>query len=113
MQIFLVVLARDAVKLLEKTRELDALGYSCVIVCGEKVSYPNVVYRQPMGKFDAINFGLKLVPSDCDVVALNDVDTRARTKLEVDFNQASAKKNITLVEISSISSLVGNSRVYW
>lgn len=75
MKIFFVVLARDAAKLPEKTRELDALGYSYVIVCGEKVSYPNVVYREPKGKFDAINFGLKFVPSDSDVVALNDVDT--------------------------------------
>jgi hypothetical protein len=32
MKIFFVVLARDAAKLPEKTRELDALGYSYVIV---------------------------------------------------------------------------------
>ena len=70
-----MVLARDATRLPEKTRELEGLGYPYVIVCGEKVSCPNVVYREPKGKFDAINFGLKLVPRDSDVVAFNDVDT--------------------------------------
>jgi len=74
MRIFFVVLARDAAKVKEKTRELDSLGYPYVIVCGEKVDSPNVVYREPKGKYDAVNFGLKFVTSDADVVAFNDVD---------------------------------------
>jgi len=74
MRIFFVVLARDAAKVDEKTRELDSLGYPYVVVCGEKVESPNVVYRAPKGKYDAVNFGLRFVPSDVDVVAFNDVD---------------------------------------
>ena len=74
MRIFFVVLARDAAKVKEKARELDSLGYPYVVVCGEKVESPNVVYRAPKGKYDAVNFGLRFVPSDVDVVAFNDVD---------------------------------------
>ncbi len=74
MRIFFVVLARDAAKVEEKVRELDSLGYPYVVVCGEKVEVQNVVYRAPKGKYDAVNFGLRFVPSDVDVVAFNDVD---------------------------------------
>ena len=75
MNVFFVVLARDGSALMKKVRELSSLGYPYVIICGEKVNHPNVVYREPKGKFDAINFGLKFVPSGTDIVALNDVDT--------------------------------------
>ena len=74
MKVFFVVLARDAAKVPDKTRELDGLGFPYVIVCGERFDHPNVVYRAPKGKYDAVNFGLKFIPSDVDVVAFNDVD---------------------------------------
>jgi glycosyltransferase involved in cell wall biosynthesis len=74
MRTFFVVLARDAAKVLDKIRELDGLGFPYVVVCGEEFEHPNVVYRAPRGKYDAVNFGLKFVPSDVDVVAFNDVD---------------------------------------
>ncbi|MEM1564275.1 MAG: hypothetical protein QW161_06370 [Candidatus Bathyarchaeia archaeon] len=74
MRVFFLVLARDASLLDRKLSELDSLGYPYVVVCGERVNHPNVVYRAPRGKYDAINFGLKFVPEDVDVVALNDVD---------------------------------------
>jgi hypothetical protein len=74
MKVFFIVLARDASGIDKKTRELTGLGYPYLIVCGEKVNQPNVVYREPKGKYDAVNFGLKFVPSDTDVVAFNDVD---------------------------------------
>jgi cellulose synthase/poly-beta-1,6-N-acetylglucosamine synthase-like glycosyltransferase len=75
MRIFFVVLARDASLVEKKARELKNLGYPYIIVCGEKVNHPNVVYRKPEGKYDAINFGLKFIPHGTDFVALNDVDT--------------------------------------
>ncbi|MEM3702984.1 MAG: hypothetical protein QXX79_00975 [Candidatus Bathyarchaeia archaeon] len=74
MQVFFVVLARDASLVNKKIEELGRLGYPYVIVCGEKTNRPNVVYRAPRGKYDAINFGLKFVPDGVDVVVFNDVD---------------------------------------
>lgn len=58
-----------------KVRELDGLGFPYIIVCGERMDHPNVVYREPKGKYDAINFALKYVPEDVEIVGLNDVDT--------------------------------------
>jgi hypothetical protein len=75
MKVFFLVLARDASAVDEKVRELTRLGCPYLIVCGERVNHPNVVYREPKGKYDAINFGLRFVPSNTDVVAFNDVDT--------------------------------------
>lgn len=75
MRVFFVVLARDASLVEKKSVELERMGYPYVIVCGEKTNRPNVLYRQPKGKFDAINFGLNYVPSATEVVAFNDVDT--------------------------------------
>ena len=74
MRVFFVVLARNASAVDRKMRELTRLGYPYVIICGEPVDHPNVVHREPRGKFDAINFGLSLVPFGIDVVAFNDVD---------------------------------------
>jgi len=74
MQVFFIVLARDAFGVEAKGAELDRLGYPYVIVCGEKTSIPGVVYRAPRGKYDAINFGLKFIPPETDVAAFNDVD---------------------------------------
>ncbi len=76
MRVFFVVLARDANLVLEKARELTELGYPFVVICGEPVDHPNVVFRQPSGKYDAINFSLNFIPNNFDVVAFNDVDTR-------------------------------------
>jgi cellulose synthase/poly-beta-1,6-N-acetylglucosamine synthase-like glycosyltransferase len=47
-----------------------------LVVCGKRVNDTNLVYREPIGKYDAINFGFEFIPKDVDVVALNDVDTR-------------------------------------
>lgn len=76
MKVFFIVLARDASALEKKARELNNLGYPYMIICGEKVNHQNVVYREPKGKYDAINYGLRFVPSGTDVVAFNDVDTK-------------------------------------
>jgi len=62
----------------EKIKELKALGMPYLIVCGRNLNYPKVVYRQPRGKYDAINFGFRFIPEDTDVVVLNDVDTKIR-----------------------------------
>ena len=78
MQLFFVVLARDDSLINDKIRELEKLGFPYVIVCGEPVEMPNVVYRSPIGKYDAINFGLGFVPEDTEVVVFNDVDTKIR-----------------------------------
>lgn len=75
---FFVVLARDRSYVDEKIAELKSLGVSFVIVCGEKIHQPHVVYRAPIGKYDAINFVLEanLIPKDAKIVAFNDVDTK-------------------------------------
>jgi cellulose synthase/poly-beta-1,6-N-acetylglucosamine synthase-like glycosyltransferase len=71
-----LVLARDERHVDEKIRELKSLGVPYLIVCGKKINHPNVVYREPRGKYDAINFGVRFVPENADVVILNDVDTK-------------------------------------
>jgi len=73
---FFLVLARDERHVNEKIKELKSLGVPYLIVCGKKINHPNVVYREPRGKYDAINFGVEFVPGDVDVVVLNDVDTK-------------------------------------
>ncbi len=50
-----------------------------LIVCGERVNHPSVIYREARGKWDAINFGAQFLPKGADVIALNDVDTRIHT----------------------------------
>jgi len=75
-KIFFLVFARDGNHIKEKIRELKELKVPFKIVCGEKVQIENVVYRPPRGKYDAINFGARLVPRDVELVVLNDVDTR-------------------------------------
>lgn len=76
MKFFFLVLARDEKHIDEKIEELKDLGVPYLIVCAKKLNHPNVVYREPRGKYDAINFGARLVPEEIDVVALNDVDTK-------------------------------------
>jgi cellulose synthase/poly-beta-1,6-N-acetylglucosamine synthase-like glycosyltransferase len=76
MKTFFLVLARDQKHVNEKIEELKVLGVPYLIVCGQKLNHPNTVYREPMGKYDAINFGFRFVPEDTDVVILNDVDTK-------------------------------------
>ena len=56
--------------------ELENMRAPYIIVCGESLDHPNVVYRECRGKWDAINFGAKFVPKEANVVVLNDVDTR-------------------------------------
>ncbi len=60
----------------EKILELEQMDVPFLIVCGEKVNHPNVLYKRAIGKWDAINFGAKFVPADCSVIVLNDVDTK-------------------------------------
>lgn len=76
MKTFFLVLARDEKHVDEKIEELKALEMPYLIVCGRNLNYRNVVYREPRGKYDAINFGFRFIPEDTDVVVLNDVDTR-------------------------------------
>jgi hypothetical protein len=76
MKLFFIVLARDESYVYDKIRELDLLGVKYKIVCGKPLNHPNVVYRPPKGKYEAINFSLSLIPDDIDIVAMNDVDTK-------------------------------------
>ena len=75
-KIFFLVFARDSNYIKEKIRELKELKVPFKVICGERVQIENVVYRPPRGKYDAINFGARLVPRDVELVVLNDVDTR-------------------------------------
>jgi hypothetical protein len=73
---FFLVLARDRTHLRDKLDELAALGVSrFLVICGERVNHPRVRYRKAVGKWDAINFGSKFVPSNAQLIVLNDVDT--------------------------------------
>jgi hypothetical protein len=76
MHVFFLVLARDGRFVKEKIKELESLNVPFLVVCGEQVGLPNVVFREPRGKYDAINFGASLIPKDVGIVALNDVDTK-------------------------------------
>ncbi|MEM3550313.1 MAG: hypothetical protein QXN87_05350 [Candidatus Bathyarchaeia archaeon] len=76
MKVFFLVLARNGRHVEDKIRELEALGYPYLVICGEILNHSNVVYREPKGKYDAVNFGFHFIPKDVDVVALNDVDTK-------------------------------------
>jgi len=75
MRVFFLVLARDRSGVEKKARELDGLGFPYLIVCGDRVNHPHVVYREPLGKYDAINFGSNHLPEDVEIIGLNDVDT--------------------------------------
>jgi len=76
MKPFFIVPARDRRNVGEKIMELEDMRVPYVIVCGEKVNHPNVVYREARGKWDAINFGSRFVPRSANLIVLNDVDTR-------------------------------------
>lgn len=79
LKVFFLVLARDEKYVSDKIEELNVLGMPYLIVCGcRNLKHPNIVYREPRGKYDAINFGFKFIPQDTDVVVLNDVDTKIR-----------------------------------
>jgi cellulose synthase/poly-beta-1,6-N-acetylglucosamine synthase-like glycosyltransferase len=75
MSVFFVAFARDSAGVRRKAAELDKLGYRYVIVCGERMDLPNVVHREPQGKYDAVNFSIGLIPITTDLVVFNDVDT--------------------------------------
>ena len=72
---FFVVFARDGRHVFKKIRELERLKVPYVIICGERVDHHRVVYRPPRGKYDAINFSLRLIPKEAEIIVLNDVDT--------------------------------------
>lgn len=76
MNCFFLVLARDHKHVEEKIEELSYLRVPFLVVSGESLNHPNIVYRKATGKYDAINFGAKLIPKNVDVVVLNDVDTK-------------------------------------
>lgn len=75
-RIMFLVLARDTSGLTQKIDELKQMGHKYLVVCGEETSIENVVYRRPIGKYDAINFGVSQLPQHVDVVVMNDVDTK-------------------------------------
>jgi hypothetical protein len=76
MKCYFLVLARDKRHVEKKIDELSSLKVPHLVVCGERMNHPRVVYREARGKYDAINFGAKLIPKDVDIVVLNDVDTK-------------------------------------
>ena len=59
----------------QKIAELEKMNVQYLIVCGEKIDHPNVVYRENAGKWDAINYAVSFLPEDANVIVLNDVDT--------------------------------------
>ena len=74
-RLFFLIFARDSKFVAKKMKELDRLHVPYRIVCGESINHPKIIYRAPRGKYDAINFGVKLIPEDANVVVMNDVDT--------------------------------------
>ena len=55
--VFFIVPARTPEEIEGKIRELNALGYPFIIVCGEETDVPSIVYREKRGKYDTINCG--------------------------------------------------------
>jgi len=103
MRVFFLVLARDRSGIDKKARELEGLGFPYLIVCGDRVNHPNVVHREPLGKYDAINFGSNHLPEDVEIVGLNDVDTEihdleAALRL---FNQENVSLVFVRVDVKS------------
>jgi cellulose synthase/poly-beta-1,6-N-acetylglucosamine synthase-like glycosyltransferase len=76
MKPFFVVLARNAKYVAEKINKLERLGVPYLVICGEQMNHPNVVYREPKGKYDALNLSKYLIPGEAEIVAFNDVDAR-------------------------------------
>lgn len=75
-EVFFIVSARTQEGVVEKTFELRKLDVPFIVICGEKMNYSNVVYREKKGKFDAINFAAKFIGKNIKIVCLNDVDTK-------------------------------------
>lgn len=98
MRFFFLVSAKNREHVKEKIRELTTLKVPYVIVCGEPLNYPNVVYRKPMGKYDVINFGVRLIPEDTEVVVLNDVDTKIHNLQAALDRINSAKTDLVFVK---------------
>jgi hypothetical protein len=73
---FFIVCARNQHLVENKILELEQTNIPFIIVCGEKFNHPNVLYKEAIGKWDAINFGAKHIPEKSDVIILNDVDTK-------------------------------------
>ena len=73
--LFFIVPARNRENLDGKIAELQKMEVPFVIVCGERVNHPNVVYQKNAGKWAAINFGATFIPKEAKVIILNDVDT--------------------------------------
>lgn len=76
MNLFFIILARDHKHVSEKMEEIKAFDVPFIVVCGERLDERGVIYREPQGKWDAVNFGSKFIPQETDVVVLNDVDTK-------------------------------------
>jgi cellulose synthase/poly-beta-1,6-N-acetylglucosamine synthase-like glycosyltransferase len=76
MNLFALVLARDKKHVKEKIKELEDFHIPFIIVCGENIDDPRVKYREPRGKFDAINYGVQSLPPESDLILMNDVDTK-------------------------------------
>jgi cellulose synthase/poly-beta-1,6-N-acetylglucosamine synthase-like glycosyltransferase len=73
---FFIIPARNQQNVEEKIIELENMQAPYIIICGERMNHPNVVYRKARGKWDAINFGSRFIPKDANVIVLNDVDTK-------------------------------------
>jgi hypothetical protein len=95
MKLFAMVLARDKNHVEKKIKEFERLQIPFIIICGEKLNDPRVIYREPKGKFDAINFGARFLPQDSDLILMNDVDTEI-------FNLNSALKHFQRKEVGLI-----------
>ena len=75
-EICFIVSARTHEGVKEKAAELKKIGAPFIIVCAEKMDYPNVIYRPKKGKFDALNFASKFVQENTKIICLNDVDSK-------------------------------------
>ncbi len=73
---FIIVPARNQDYVGRKLQELNRIGLPFIIICGENLRRPRVLYRKASGKWDAINYGAKFIPTHTDLVILNDVDTK-------------------------------------
>ncbi len=87
---FFIVPARNRKNLDAKIAELQKMNVSFIIVCGEKVNQPNVVYQENRGKWAAINFTTTFIPKEAKVIVLNDVDTKIYN-FKLAFNYLSEK----------------------
>jgi UTP-glucose-1-phosphate uridylyltransferase len=114
-KLFFTVLARDKKHVDAKIREMENLGILYKTICGERLNHPNVVYRAPKGKYDAINFSISACYAIYEALEETPPDTNNEVQLTNAIQQLMDHNYpVYAVELDSRKKLIdiGNPRSY-